>query len=165
MSVVRVPVPVVAPGPAPDARPVITSRFGLLQIPEEELYRMPEGLPGFPDLAEWLLLAPEPGSLFYWWQSASDPGIALPLIDPRIMEGEAFRISMDEADVLRLKLAERGPVQALAVVTVPPHRPEALTVNLAAPLVMATEQRLAWQLILERSDHRIAVPLLPALQQ
>lgn len=161
MSVVRVTVPPVASPPPSTLVP--TTRFGILSVPLEEIYNMPEGMAGFPDLRHFVLIAPEPGSLFYWWQSVEDPTIAFPLLQPdTIFEG--FGIEVGESDVLRLGLAARTDLHALCVVTVPPHQPEHITVNLLAPLVLDADRREAWQLICDRSDHRVAVPLMPALE-
>lgn len=161
MSVVRVSIEPVAP--PPPVRLVATSRFGVLSVPPEEIYTMPEGMTGFGDLRHYVLIAPEPGSLFYWWQSAEDPTIAFPLLQPdTIFDG--FGIEVGESDVLRLGLQARTDLHALCVVTVPPHQPEHITVNLLAPLVLDANAREAWQLICERSDHRVAVPLMPALE-
>jgi len=160
MSVVRVTVPVVTP---PPAATIPTTRFGVLTVPPEEIYAMPEGMHGFPDLARFVLIAPEPGSLFYWWQSAEAPELAFPLLQPATIFPD-FGIEVDESDVLRLQLGGRTELHALCVVTVPPQQPEHITVNLLAPLVLDPVAREAWQLICERSDHRIAVPLLPALE-
>ncbi|HYE79655.1 MAG TPA: flagellar assembly protein FliW [bacterium] len=171
MSVVKVPVPGLpeemrgeSPAEAGNTLETVlvgTTRFGDLLVPVRELYTMPEGMHGFGGLSRFLLLAPPAeGGVFYWWQSAEDPAIAFPCCEPAKFFPD-YRIQADEADVLRLKLAERRALQVLVVVTVPAATPAAITANLLGPLVMDTADRHAWQIICERSDPRASVPLLP----
>jgi len=165
MAVVKIAIPEVLPPVEESIVEIPTTRFGALTIPATEIYEMGEGMHGFPELRRFLLLAPDPpGGLFYWWQAVDEPAIAFPCCDPGKIFPD-YRIHSDEADVLRLRLADRRSLQVLVVVTVPPHRPEEITANLLGPLVMDPEAHEAWQLICERSDHRVAAPLLPALQR
>ena len=151
-----------APDPrqASDGRLVIpTSRFGELRVPPAELFTMAEGMHGFPGLTQYLLLAPKDSEgLFYWWQAAGDPEVAFPCLDV-LTRFPDYRILASEADVLRLGLQHRTSLQVLVVVTVPPHAPRDLTANLLGPLVLDGQTREAWQLICERSDHRVDTPL------
>ena len=162
MAVVKIAIPDIVPETMIE---VPTVRFGTITVPRAEMYQMDEGMHGFPDLRRYLLLAPDrPGGLFYWWQAVDDPAIAFPCCDPAKIFPD-YRIHSDEADVIRLGLAERTSLQVLVVVTVPPQHPEAITANLLGPILMDSTAREAWQLICERSDHRVAAPLLEALQR
>ncbi|MEO7993127.1 MAG: flagellar assembly protein FliW [bacterium] len=168
MSVVKVTVPRVDEPPLPEIQlvtpsmlEVATSRFGTLLIPAAEQYTMDGGMHGFPELREFVLLAPTtPGGHFYWWQSTEEPEIAFPCCDPAIFFPE-YRIQSDEADVLRLKLADRPHLQVLVIVTAPRTPSAQITANLLGPLLMDPVARDAWQLICERSDLRVAAPLIP----
>ncbi len=61
---------------------IVTTRFGLIQISESELIRIPEGLLGFRNFSQYIQL-PDPEVVgLSWLQSVTAPELAFALIPP-----------------------------------------------------------------------------------
>ena len=61
---------------------VETTRFGAIDIREEEIITMPFGMPGFSDQKQFVLLDHKKDSPFQWYQSIQDPSLAFVVTDP-----------------------------------------------------------------------------------
>lgn len=126
--------------PIPYALNVPTRLFGPLAIPLESCYDFSLGLPGFPELRTFALLAAAPSGL-HWLQSVDDPTLAFLLIDPARLVPDFDRRGM-----------RAGPEDlVLAIVTLPSEQGAPATANLQAPLLLDPATRTARQCILERS--------------
>lgn len=124
----------------PHALNVPTRLFGPLTIPLEACYDFPLGLPGFPDLRTFGLLAAAPSGL-HWLQSVEEPALAFLLTPTDRLVPDFDR-----------RAAKAGPADLLfAIVTLPSTRGAPATANLQAPLLLDPVERTARQCILERS--------------
>ena len=56
-----------------------TSRFGRVELKNEDLLTFPEGLLGFSDLRKFVLLDDPSDDIFAWLQSCESPAIAFPV--------------------------------------------------------------------------------------
>lgn len=119
---------------------VPTRLFGPLTIPIEVCYEFSLGLPGFPGLRTFALLAAAPSGL-HWLQSVEDPSLAFLLIDPARLVPEFDRAAV----------RARPEDLLLAIVTLPATDGTPATANLQAPLLLDPRERTARQCILERS--------------
>ena len=63
-----------------------TSRFGTINIQEEQIIHMPSGMIGFPDAQRFTLLEHKKGSPFMWLQSLDDGALAFVLVDPLLLQ-------------------------------------------------------------------------------
>jgi GTP-binding protein EngB required for normal cell division len=63
---------------------VKTTRFGEIEVPENDVIHLPLGLIGFPELKKYVLLDHDKESPFKWFQALEDGAIAFVLIDPNI---------------------------------------------------------------------------------
>jgi flagellar assembly factor FliW len=140
-----------------------TRRFGTIAVDDDEIYAVPNGIPGFPDLRRVVLLGagPAPGvnpseeSSLYWMQDVDDPELAFMCLVP----WEIFPDYDIDIDEKTLGIAEAGDVRILSLVTVrrdeeTPH----LTANLRAPLVVDVARRRMQQVILADSRWPIRAP-------
>ncbi len=127
-----------------------TTRFGEIEIDDGSVIDLPDGLIGFPDLKRVVILEHGPNSPFRWIQSVDQPEYAFVVIDPL-----AF-VPDYPLDALRDAIATgaRRPVDiGVAAITTVPPAPQAITVNLLAPVVIDAERRMGKQIILERSAY------------
>lgn len=124
----------------PLALNVPTRLFGPLTVRRETCYEFSLGLPGFPGLRTFTLLAAAPAGL-HWLQSVEDPTLAFLLIDP------VHLVSEFDRDAVRARPGEL----LLAIVTLPATDGTPATANLQAPLLLDPRERTARQCILERS--------------
>jgi flagellar assembly factor FliW len=146
-----------------------TSRFGTIEVPEDELVTFVDGLPGFPGARQMALLGggAMPGGqpldghhALFWLQDVTDPDLAFLTIVPWSAYPD-YDFEIDPVD-----LPGAGGVDTpsdlciLAIVTVRRENGGVrLTSNLRAPVVIDASSRLGWQVILGDSDWPLQAPL------
>jgi flagellar assembly factor FliW len=135
-----------------------TTRFGTVGYTDADIVAFEAGLVGFPEHKRFLLLCHKPDSPFRWLQSLDEPQLAFLITDPgNWVENYAPQIADDE--VGPLGLAETTPRLVYVTVTIPSGQPEEMTLNLAGPIIVDLERRLAIQLVLQdetyTTKHRV----------
>jgi flagellar assembly factor FliW len=139
----------------------IHSRFGEIEYDPQTVLHCPQGLIGFEELRDFVVMPNEKDGPLFWIQSVEDEQIALVLTDPT----NFFPTYMVEPEEHERKVLGIGPEDkcyALVVVTVRPDRN--VTLNLAAPILFAPQSNRAMQVILENSGYSIQTPL-PIVEQ
>lgn len=140
-------------------RKITTSRFGEIEIEEDKMLCFPEGLIGFPNQKEFIILDHKPGSPFHWLQSAEVPDLAFVMTNPFLVKQDYLHgLSPDEACYIRKE--GEGEKIVFVLVTIPPGNLEAMTANLLGPLVIDAETRRGKQVILANSGYDIRFPLI-----
>jgi len=135
---------------------IVTTRFGLVQVQESDLFRIPDGLVGFRAFTQFALLPdPEVAGLL-WLQSATAAELAFGLIAPPLAIGD-YRIELRPGDRTALELDEER--SALTYVILNRGDGGGLTVNLQGPLVFNMARRLGRQLVLTSSRYAVRYPL------
>lgn len=110
-----------------------SSRFGALQLAEDQAIEFPSGLIGLGG-RRWALLDRNPGSGFLWLHSLEDSELALPVVDPRSFFAD-FQLRLGEED--RGRIGAEDPAEAQVYVTVRAAAdPTEIRVNLRAPIVV-----------------------------
>ena len=135
---------------------IITTRFGLIQAPESELYQIPEGLLGFRSYTQFLHLPDPVVSGLSWLQSATAPDLAFGLVAPPLAVGD-YRVEIRPGDRAALELADERC--AMIYVVLNRGASGGLTVNLQGPLVFNPVRRLGRQLVLTSSRYPVRYPL------
>lgn len=139
-----------------------TTRFGTIDIEEEQVIFMPSGMIGFPEEKRFVLLRHEEGSPFFWLQSVENDSLAFVLTDPLWFQPDYdIEISPEDTERLELDRASEG-IQTLVVVSIhPSNGTSEITANLLGPIVINLRNRLAKQIVLYRSpySHRHPVPI------
>lgn len=125
---------------------IVASRvLGEITVTPEQRFRFPEGLRGFEDRREWVLL-PAAREGLWWLQSIEEEALAFLLVDPfEVAPGYELDLSANDEQFLGLE----SPTEALVltVVTLAADREEASTTNLRGPLIFNTARRLARQVV------------------
>lgn len=132
------------------------TRFGDIDYDPNATLRFPEGLIGFGQLREFVVMPQNrPGPLF-WIQSVEEPALAFVLTDPTGFFLD-YAVAPDAAERRKLGIDAQDECLVLAVVTVPPDRQ--ITLNLAAPILFAPKTNRALQVILEKTSWQTRTPL------
>lgn len=135
-----------------------TPRFGTLEVQESELITFPDGMLGFPELKQYLLLDNPGGGPFKWLQSVQMPAIAFVVADPLVFFPD-YRVSIRREDLGPIKLEDAAHGFVLAVLTIRPNVTES-TANLSGPVIINVKERLARQVVLNdaayHTRHRLA---------
>lgn len=150
---------------------VETSRFGSIEVSDDESVVFHDGLPGFPGRHEFVLLGGGqlPGSIeseghhsLFWLQDIADPDLAFLTIVPWSAYPD-YDIDIDPGDIGD---AEADDLVVLAIVTVRRENGGVrLTSNLLAPVVLDTAARVGRQVILDDPSWPVHAPLVDTVPQ
>ena len=127
-----------------------TRLFGPIEIEDEKIIEIGQGIIGFPDLKHFTLIFDserEQKSAIHWLQSMDDGDIAMPVIVPGELIPD-YRPTVN--DELLEGLGELTPENTYILVTVRvPENIEDISVNLKAPIVINTDTNKGSQVIVE----------------
>lgn len=129
-----------------------TSRFGEVEINEGDMISLPEGLIGFPELNQFILLDHDNDSPFKWLQSTSDPTMAFIVISPLSFRPD-YMVEVTEEEVAALKLTNPNEAVISVIVTIPMD-PKKMSANLKAPLVFNLTNRIGKQVVLKDPQYQ-----------
>ena len=127
-----------------------TRLFGEIEMGDEKIIRIEQGMIGFPDLQNFTLIFDserEEKSVIMWLQSMDDGDIAIPVIVPTDLVSD-YNPSVDDALLEKLGTLTPENTYVLVTVTVPKNIEE-ISVNLKAPIVINTDTNKGCQLIVE----------------
>jgi len=134
----------------------IQSRFGEIEYDPENVLQFPEGLVGFEELRDFVVMPNEKEGPLFWIQSVDDPQVAFILTDPTNFYYD-YKVVPDGREREKLGIADDDACHVVTVVTVPPDRK--ITLNLAAPILFAPKTNKALQVILEGTQFSPRTPL------
>jgi flagellar assembly factor FliW len=131
-----------------------TSRFGTIEVAEENAIAVPNGIPGFPNMRRVMLMAagaapgqktPEVDHSLFWLQDLDDGDLAFMAVVPWAVFPE-YDLDFDATS---LDIIDDDDVRILNLVTVRRVDGAAqLSANLRAPLVVDTRQHRMHQVIM-----------------
>jgi len=124
---------------------VNTKAFGLIEVDDRQKIKFPEGLYGFEEYIEYVLLDAE-HQPFYWLQSVKDKDIAFVLINPFLFRPD-YEVNIPNEDLEDIGITSPEKALIFTIVTVPPDG-SAMTANLQGPLVINRENMTGKQGIL-----------------
>lgn len=139
-----------------------TSRFGLVELKSEDVLTLNEGLLGFQDLRQFVLLDDPHDDIFAWLQSCELPSVAFPVLEPELF-GHTYNISLNRTDMESLKLQASETPAFLNIITIPDD-PTQMTANIKAPIVINLAQKIARQCVLQDNHLAIKEPIFTKLQ-
>lgn len=130
-----------------------STRFGTLEVPEEERMRLLRPMPGFPDthgLVKVILPAQAP---FIWLQSLEQPPVAFMALPVELLRAD-YALKLPPWD--RGLWSRAASPEVLALVSFQ----EEATVNLAAPVLLDSKRRVALQ-VLNQGPYGLKERLVP----
>lgn len=136
---------------------ILSRDFGKIEIKKENILYFKEGLPGFEDYREFVLLPYSEDSPFIIMQSLKEADIAFITVEPgNLIDNYEFEIS-DKAEK-ELKINDIEDILVLNIITLK-DKMEEITVNLSAPLVINMYKKLGKQIILNNQKYKVKYPL------
>jgi flagellar assembly factor FliW len=135
-----------------------STRFGELEIDEDDVIQFPLGIPGFEDKHRWILVGDDNNAIM-WMHSTEDGGLALPVTTPDSVKSD-YNAQIPRESLEPIGDVMEGDVAILIVVTIPPERPWDMTANLKAPIVVNRANRVAMQTIALNDDYDFRYPVL-----
>lgn len=138
---------------------VDSTRFGQLEVAEEQLLNFPHGIPGFPDDKTFVHILQDEESPFSFLQSTTEVNLTFVLVDPfAFISDYEFVLEDDIAEELGLSL--ENPPQVFLIATVKEKLAD-MTVNLLAPVVVNWVNHKGRQVILDKPEYSIRHKLFP----
>ena len=127
-----------------------TRLFGAIDIPDDKIIVLENGMIGLPDMKHFALIYDEEkegGGKVRWFQSMDDPETAFPVMDPLIVK-EDYDPAIND-DILR-PLGELNVENTFILTTLTvPKDIQKMSINLKAPIVINTDTKKGAQIIVE----------------
>ncbi len=141
---------------------LITKARGKIEITEDRLITIPEGLFGFEQYTKYALVDSdyEP---FLWLQSCEDHNLAFLIVDPFLICAE-YETDIDDASLKKIGITKPEDIIIMTIVTVP-HDGSAITANFQGPLVINKQNHQCMQAILNDNRWSTKVDIVQALNQ
>lgn len=131
-----------------------TTRFGTIEIADELIIRFPDGLPGFEGNT-YALIHSEENPNVNWLQSATDPDVAVIIMDPKLLRPD-YKLNPRPEELTAINASENFEEKVVVRVIIrASDKPDELYLNLFAPILFNVAERLGMQLALVGSDYTI----------
>lgn len=117
--------------------------FGNLQVEPKHIFTFADGLLGFEDLTEFILINEESTSPFRWLVSVQKPSIGFPVLSP-------WHIELAYDPAIDYDLASHS----LFVVVTLADEHKRMTANMKAPILLNTDKQTGKQIILTSGNYQ-----------
>lgn len=135
-----------------------TKAFGEIEVSEKQRLHFKDGIFGFEDIQNFVLLDGESGSPFYWLQSEEMSEIAFLVIDPKMIVAD-YKLEIDKEDIRDLEIEKDEDILLFTIITIYDD-PEKSTANLLGPLVINRIKHIGKQVISLNDAYSVRHPLL-----
>ena len=143
---------------------VTTRLFGKIDIADEKIITLENGIIGFPDLRRFTIIfdsEKDEEKSILWFQSMDEPQFAMPVVVPNYIVPDHNPTVNDE---LLAPLGKLDETNTYVLVTVKvPQRIEDMTINLKAPIIINSDNRQGGQIIVE-DDVDVRFPIYEILK-
>ena len=141
---------------------VMTKAKGLVDVSQERLLTIPEGLFGFEDYKNFALVDSdyEP---FIWLQSTDEPNLAFLIVDPFLI-CSSYETDIDDDSLAKIGIKNPEDIIIMTIVTVPADG-SAITANFQGPLVINKNNRQCMQVILNDNRWSTKVNIIASLNK
>lgn len=142
-----------------------TRLFGKIDIEEDKIIILENGMIGLPDYRKFALIFDEEAGAqkasVMWLQSMDDPETAFPVMQPNIVKPDYNPTVNDELLAALGKMTEEN-IYVLVTLTAAPDVKNT-SVNLKAPIIINTDTRKGCQIIVE-DDYPVKFKIYEALE-
>lgn len=137
-----------------------STRFGEMEVPADRVITLPQGMIGFPQLRRYVLMRHRDDSPFFWLQSLEAAELAFVTVNPLLFDPQ-YKFTLGNSETKLLSVEDPSQIQVWVVVTIPAGKPDQMTANLKAPLVINSANRQGAQIILDDAKYSVRHPLAP----
>ena len=135
-----------------------SNHFGTMEIDEKDLIDFPTGMIGFSNETKFILIRQRENSPIAWLHSATNPGLAFPVISLEALAVEYGEDSMCEA-ASAAGIDSEPESWSIMLVFAAPGKDVPPTVNLVAPVIVDSNTRTGAQVLLEGTKYTACEPL------
>lgn len=126
-----------------------TRDFGEIIIKEEYIIKFVNGMYGFEDYKDYVLLMDEPEDEVMFLQSLNDMNLSFILIDPYVVFND-YNPILNEEELEELKVKGEAELKYLAIAIINENIKDSV-VNLKSPIAINPKLKIAKQVILQNS--------------
>lgn len=134
-----------------------TKYFNKITIEEKDILRFENGIPGFLEEKQFVLLPLTDDNVYYVLQSVKTSELAFVVTNPFLFFKE-YDFELDDATVEQLEIKDAADVAVYSILTLQDPF-EKTTANLQAPVIVNTKTNLAKQVILNDEKYTTKHPL------
>ena len=140
---------------------IMTKAKGKMDISEENLLTIPEGLFGFEEYTKFALVDSdyEP---FIWLQSTENPNLAFLIVDPFLISS-IYETDIDDDTLAKIVITKPEDIIIMTIVTVP-NNGAPITANFQGPIVINKKNHQCMQVILNDNRWSTKVNIIEALK-
>lgn len=137
-----------------------TEKFGNLHIKKENIIAFEDGMLGFEDLKQFVIVDVEECLPFEWLVSVKDPSIAFPILNPMPFFTD-YNPMKSIGDLASLINGSTNDIEIFCTVTLG-NSPSDVTINLKGPIFINMKAKKGKQFVLTEDYYRLHHPLLKA---
>ncbi|OHD17863.1 MAG: hypothetical protein A2Y34_15300 [Spirochaetes bacterium GWC1_27_15] len=135
-----------------------TKAFGEIEVSEKQRLFFKNGIFGFEDMHNFVLLDTEAGGPFYWLQSEKVAEIAFLIVDPRLVIS-SYKLQTSKDDLGDLEVEKEEDILVFSIVTIYDN-PQNTTINLLGPIVINRMKHIGKQVISLNDSYSVRHPLV-----
>jgi flagellar assembly factor FliW len=130
---------------------VSTANFGELDIKAEDIFTFSQGIPGFEDLRQFIIIQPDPQLPFSYLQSVEQGELSIIITNPFLFHPD-YELQLSDQTQEELGIEEEKDVLVWTTVSIKDQMKDATT-NLLAPIIVNVSKKRGKQMILHGSDY------------
>ena len=130
-----------------------TSRFGSIDIEEEQIFTFPMGILGFAKCKRFVVIDHTEESPFKWLQSLDEGGLAFIITDPLFFRPD-YHVKLRRSELSMLGSFVEDDLVVSVIMTIP-ENPQEMSANLMAPVIFNMSNRHGMQHVLTNSDYPV----------
>ncbi len=139
-----------------------TKENGLIEISDEQLITIPNGLLGFESYSDYALIDSHYRP-FVWLQSTNEQKLAFLMIDPFLVCPE-YSPEIDDLELQKIDIKDPAQILVMTLVTIPKDG-KTVTTNLLGPLIINKKNHKAMQVVLADDKWGTKYNIIEALKK
>ena len=141
---------------------LVTPQLGVIQYQKQEVIHFSEGLYGFDDLREFLLVRKDPNSLFSYLQPITDVNTTFIVAASKdIIKNYSPKIN--KADMEKIEAKNDNDIQYYVIITIPKNIEE-ISANLLGPVIINKHRGIGAQFISQNTEYSTKHKILNQVQ-
>jgi flagellar assembly factor FliW len=130
-----------------------TTRFGKVSVDKVDILHFPDGILGFENHKDYFLFDPGDDTLILWLQSATNPEIAFPVLEPKIFNRD-YKFKLTPNELEQLSIEKLSEALVFSIITIPDDVRN-MSANMKAPLVINAKNCMGRQAVLSQNEYSV----------
>lgn len=135
-----------------------TAVFGPIEVEEDNIFHMPDGLYGFDESNDYALITKQEEDVTLMWFQAVDATVPCFVVFNPVEVIDGYDPLVENTDLRALDCKDSADLEFLVIAVVPDDLTH-ITVNLKSPVALNRKNKKARQVILSNKEYPIKFPL------